>query len=424
MKVFKFGGASLESIERIKNVADILRDFQGEPLVVVVSAMGKTTNELEKVAEHYYRRQRETASQLLYSIQNRHLQLAHQLIHDHGNPLFGQLRKLNAEMEWQLGEKPYEPYDYYYDQIVSKGEVMSSLIAHAFFGQEGLVSQWLDAREVMRTDDTFRDGRILWEETQSQIDQKVKPLLKNAGILISQGFIGSTETGDTTTLGREGSDYTAAIFANMLDAESLSIWKDVEGLKNADPRLFNDTVHIREVNYNEVIEMAYYGAQVIHPKTIKPLQNKNIPLLVKCFLDKSLPGTLIHGTNGTLKLPPVIVLKQKQVLITVTTRDFSFISEENLSAIYTIFHDLKIKPNLMQSGAISFSCCIDQDAEKVEKLIKTLYSRFKITYHEGLELLTVRHWTKENGLVERLTRSKHILLEQKSPQTIQMVLQN
>lgn len=424
MKVFKFGGASLESIERIKNVADILRDFQGEPLVVVVSAMGKTTNELEKVAEHYYRRQRETASQLLYSIQNRHLQLAHQLIHDHGNPLFGQLRKLNAEMEWQLGEKPYEPYDYYYDQIVSKGEVMSSLIAHAFFGQEGLVSQWLDAREVMRTDDTFRDGRILWEETQSQIDQKVKPLLKNAGILISQGFIGSTETGDTTTLGREGSDYTAAIFANMLDAESLSIWKDVEGLKNADPRLFNDTVHIREVNYNEVIEMAYYGAQVIHPKTIKPLQNKNIPLLVKCFLDKSLPGTLIQGTNGTLKLPPVIVLKQKQVLITVTTRDFSFISEENLSAIYTIFHDLKIKPNLMQSGAISFSCCIDQDAEKVEKLIKTLYSRFKITYHEGLELLTVRHWTKENGLVERLTRSKHILLEQKSPQTIQMVLQN
>lgn len=422
MKVFKFGGASLESIERIKNVAEILRDFQDEPLVVVVSAIGKTTNELEKVVEHYYRRQRETASQLLYSIQNRHLQLASQLIPDHSNPLFDQLRRLNTDMEWQLGEKPYQSYDYYYDQIVSKGELMSSLIAHALFCQEGLCSQWLDAREVIRTDDTFRDGKILWEETRLQMEQKVKPLLKNAGILISQGFIGSAETGATTTLGREGSDYSAAIFANMLGAESLSIWKDVEGLKNADPRLFNDTVHIQEVNYNEVIEMAYYGAQVIHPKTIKPLQNKNIPLLVKCFLDKSLPGTVINGNNGTLKLPPVIVLKQKQVLITVTTRDFSFISEENLSAIYTIFHDLKIKPNLMQSGAISFSCCIDQNAEKVEKLIKTLYSRFKITYHEGLELLTIRHWADENELIERLIKGKHILLEQKSPQTIQMVI--
>jgi aspartate kinase len=388
--------------------------------VVVVSAIGKTTNELEKVVEHYYRRQRETASQLLYSIQNKHLQLAHQLIQDHDNPLFGQLRLLNSEMEWQLGEKPYKPYDFYYDQIVSKGEMMSSLIVHALFRQEGMDSNWLDAREVIRTDDTFRDGRILWEETQLQIDQKVKPLLKNAGVLISQGFIGSTEAGATTTLGREGSDYTAAIFANMLGAASLSIWKDVEGLKNADPRLFNDTVHIQEVNYNEVIEMAYYGAQVIHPKTIKPLQNKNIPLLVKCFLDKSLPGTVIHGNNGTLKLPPVIVLKQKQVLITVTTKDFSFISEENLSTLYTIFHDLKIKLNLMQSGAISFSCCIDQNAEKVEKLIKTLHTRFKITYHEGLELLTVRHY--ENGLVERLTKGKSIWLEQKSPQTIQMVI--
>lgn len=420
MHVFKFGGASVENEERIRNVARILKAYTGNSLVVVVSAMAKTTNELEKVVEHYYLRQRETAATLLFTITERHLQLARHLIPDEHNTVFEQLRQLTHELEWQLGEKPYQPYDYYYDQIVSRGELFSSLIINAYFAQEGLPAHWLDARSVLRTDDTFRDGRIQWNISQHQMNELVKPMLASGKIVVTQGFIGSTEEGSTVTLGREGSDYTAALFANMLDAESLVIWKDVEGLKNADPKLFSDTQNIAEVNYNEVIEMAYYGAQVIHPKTIKPLQNKGIPLFVKCFLNAELPGTIIHETHAAIKLPAVIVLKQKQVLITVTSRDFSFITEENLSKLYTIFNDLKIKLNLMQNGAISFSCCIDQNAEKIERLIKTLHKDFKITYHEGLELLTVRHY--ENGIVDKLTNGKRILLEQRSPQTIQRIL--
>lgn len=422
MKVFKFGGASLENEERIQNVARILKEYAGESLVVVVSAMGKTTNELEKVVEHYYLRQRETAASLLFTIAERHLQIARQLVPDESNPVYEQLRQLNHDLEWQLGEKPYKPYDYYYDQIVSRGELFSSLIINAYLAQEGLPAHWLDARLVLRTDTTFRDGRIQWPDSQQQMNRLAKPLLSAGNIIITQGFIGSTDEAATVTLGREGSDYTAALFANMLDAQSLVIWKDVEGLKNADPKLFKETLPISEVNYNEVIEMAYYGAHVIHPKTIKPLQNKGIPLFVKCFLNSALPGTIIHNTQQAIKLPAVIVLKQKQVLITVTSRDFSFITEENLSKLYTIFNDLKIKLNLMQNGAISFSCCIDQNPEKIERLIKTLHKDFKVTYNEGLELLTVRHY--ENGIVDKLTNGKRILLEQRSPQTIQRVLKS
>lgn len=420
MKVFKFGGASLESVERIRQVALIVKDFVDEPLVVVVSAMGKTTNDLERVVEHYYRRQRETASELLYTIQERHLQLVSRLITGDQEAVTGTLRRYFHEMEWQLGEKPYQPYDFYYDQLVSRGELLSSVIVAAYFNQSGLSARLLDARSVLRTDATYRDGRIDWEVTQERMNLVVRPLLQAGEPVITQGFIGAESGGFTTTLGREGSDYTAALFANMLDAESLSIWKDVEGLKNADPKLFADTIPIEHINYNEVIEMAYYGAQVIHPKTIKPLQNKQIPLYVKCFLNKTLPGTLIHQEDGVGQLPPVIVLKREQVLITVTTRDFSFVTEENLSKLYNIFHDLKIKINLMQNGAISFSCCIDHNAGKMERLIKILHKDFLITYHEDLELLTVRHY--ENGIVARLTDGKRILLEQKSPQTIQLVL--
>lgn len=420
MKVFKFGGASLESGERIENVALIVKDYLDQPLVVIVSAMGKTTNELEKIVEHYYRRHRETAAELLANLIGKHTRLATRLMHHENDPVFDLLHRCYHEMEWQLGEKPYKSYDFYYDQLVSRGELLSSMIVAAYFRQEGIDTHWLDARQVIRTDETFRDGRVNWEATQALMATQASPLLRSGKVLLSQGFIGAAAEGITVTLGREGSDYTAALFANMLDAESLSIWKDVEGLKNADPKLFPDTIQIEKVNYNEVIEMAYYGAQVIHPKTIKPLQNKKIPLFVKCFLDKKLPGTLIHQEDDSLQLPPIIVLKKKQVLITVTSRDFSFVTEENLSRLYNTFHALKIKINLMQNGAISFSCCIDQNPEKIERLIKTLQQDFNITYHEGLELLTVRHYV--NGTVEALTAGKTMLLEQKSPQIVQLVL--
>lgn len=417
MKVFKFGGASLESVERIRQVGQIIQSFPEDKLLIVISAMGKTTNELEKVAQNYFLRKREIAAQLLYNIEQQHMQVAEALLGNRENPLFIQLQQFFTEAEWTLGEKPMRAYDYYYDQLVSLGELLSTAIVSAYFNSVGIRNTWLDVRDVFRTDDNFRDANIDWDITQRQVTEKVLPLFTHTNIVISQGFIGSTDQNESVTLGREGSDYSAAVFANMLDAESQTIWKDVEGLKNADPKLFPNTVNIPEISYGEVIEMAFYGAQVIHPKTIKPLQNKQIPLYVKCFLDKNLPGTVIKEVSDVRQLPPIIVLKKNQVLLHITSKDYSFITEEKISGIYEIFHGLKIKINLMQNGAISFSCCIDHNPEKIELLIKTLHNDFKINYNEGLELLTVRYY--QDSLLEELSNGHRILLEQRSPATIQ-----
>jgi len=420
MKVFKFGGASLESIERIRNVGAIVQSFPDEQLLIVISAMGKTTNELEKVAQNFFLRKREIAAQLLFNIEQQHVELAAALLGTREHPLFQQLQQFFTEAEWTLGEKPLRSYDYYYDQLVSLGELLSTAIVSAWFNQAGIKNTWVDVRDIFRTDDNFRDANIDWAFTQRSVTEKVLPLFKDTDIVIAQGFIGSTDQNESVTLGREGSDYSAAVFANMLDAESQTIWKDVEGLKNADPKQFPNTINIPEISYSEVIEMAYYGAQVIHPKTIKPLQNKQIPLYVKCFLNKDLPGTLIREDVDHTQLPPIIVLKKNQVLITVTSRDYSFITEDKISDIYEIFHGLKIKINLMQNAAISFSCCIDNNPEKIEQLIKALHQGFKLSYNEGLELLTVRY-TKD-GLLEELSNGRTVLLEQRSPITVQRIL--
>lgn len=420
MKVFKFGGASLESVERIQKVGAIVQSFQDEKLLIVISAMGKTTNELEKVAQNFFLRKREIAAQLLFNIEQQHLDVAASLLGTREHPLFQQLQQFFTEAEWTLGEKPMRTYDYYYDQLVSLGELLSTAIVSAFFNQTGIQNTWVDVRDIFRTDDNFRDANIDWAVTQRNITEKVLPLFNNANIVIAQGFIGSTDQNESVTLGREGSDYSAAVFANMLDAESQTIWKDVEGLKNADPKLFPNTINIPEISYSEVIEMAYYGAQVIHPKTIKPLQNKQIPLYVKCFLNKDLPGTVIKEDADHTQLPPIIVLKKNQVLITVTSRDYAFITEDKISDIYDIFHSLKIKINLMQNGAISFSCCIDNNPEKIEQLIKALHQAFKLSYNEALDLLTVRYF--KDGLLEELCNGRTILLEQRSPVTIQRIL--
>ncbi|RFS26460.1 aspartate kinase [Chitinophaga silvatica] len=417
MKVFKFGGASLESIERIRQVGQIVQSFPDEKLLIVISAMAKTTNELEKVAESFYLRKREIAAQLLFNIEQNHLRVAEGLLETREHPLFQQLQQFFTEAEWTLGEKPMRTYDYYYDQLVGLGELLSTAIVSAYFNTIGLTNQWLDVRDIFRTDDNFRDANIDWAYTQKQVTEKVAPLFNSANIIIAQGFIGSTDQNESVTLGREGSDYSAAVFANMLDAESQTIWKDVEGLKNADPKLFPNTVNIPEISYAEVIEMAYYGAQVIHPKTIKPLQNKQIPLYVKCFLDKNLPGTVIKEEADTKTLPPIIVLKKNQVLLTVTSKDYSFITEDKISDIYEIFHGLKVKINLMQNGAINFSCCIDNNPEKIELLIKTLHQQFKIAYNEGLELLTVRYY--QPAMLEEVSNGHKVLLEQRSAATIQ-----
>ncbi|WP_212003448.1 aspartate kinase [Chitinophaga sp. HK235] len=420
MKVFKFGGASLESVERIKQVAQIVQSFPDDKLLIVISAMGKTTNELEKVAQNFYMRKREIAAQLLYNVEQHHIQMAETLLGTRHHPVFQQLQQFFTEAEWTLGEKPVRAYDYYYDQLVGMGELLSTTIVSAFFNTVGLHNTWLDVRDIFRTDDNFRDANIDWAYTQKQVTDKVAPLFNETSIVIAQGFIGSTDQNESVTLGREGSDYSAAVFANMLDAESQTIWKDVEGLKNADPKLFPNTINIPEISYGEVIEMAYYGAQVIHPKTIKPLQNKQIPLLVKCFFDKNLPGTIIKEQADVRQLPPIIVLKRNQVLLTITSKDYSFITEDKISDIYETFHRLKVKINLMQNGAISFSCCIDHNPEKIELLIKALHSGFKIAYNEGLELLTVRYY--QDGLLEELSNHHTVLLEQRSRVTVQRLL--
>ncbi len=419
MKVFKFGGASVNSAERIKNVGHILQFWSHEKIMVIVSAMGKTTNALEKVADAFFAGKKEEALQLFEQVKKQHLTTAKYLLVTHYLPCEEQLKNFFTEAEWLLHDKPVRDYDYYYDQVVSVGELLSSTLVSFYLEEAGIANTWVDVRDIFRTDDDFRDANIDWEYTSSKVHSSIVPLFNNTNIILTQGFIGSTDENESTTLGREGSDYSAAVFANMLDAEHLTIWKDVENVMNADPKQFSGAQPIAELNYNEVIEMAYYGAQVIHPKTIKPLQNKNIPLLVKCFLNPALPGTIIHN-KPVHHLPPIIVLKEKQVMLKMSSRDFSFIGEQHVGHLYHLFEKLHIKPNLTQNGAISFVSVLDDRSEKIEKLALEASAFLDVQVAKELSLLTIRHYTTE--VLEKLTAGKNILLRQQTPETIQVLL--
>lgn len=418
MKIFKFGGASVNSSDRIKNVPGILNKYSGEKLLIVISAMGKTTNALEKVAEHFFKGEQMAALSLFEEVKQQHTTLTKDLLPEHNAQALNDLNNVFTEIEWLLHDKPVKEYDYYYDQVVCAGELMSTIIISAYLNSVGKANKWIDVRDVFRTDDNFRDATIDWEFTQNKVDELIAPLLNVQDIIITQGFIGSTDQNESTTLGREGSDYSAAIFANMLNAENLSIWKDVEGVMNADPRLFPEATIIKALSFDEVIEMAYYGAQVIHPKTIKPLQNKNIPLRVKCFLQPDLPGTII-SSSGENKLPPIIVLKQQQVLLGLHSKDFSFVGEHYVSDLYKFFAEVKLKPNLIQTGAVSILCCVDDNKSKVEKLALTASDLFDVVIEKDLTLLTVRHYNAD--VLDQLIIGKTILLEQKTSETIQVL---
>lgn len=419
MKVFKFGGASVSTVERIGNMARIMQERKDEKIVVIVSAMGKTTNALEKVAEAFFDGKKDEALQLFEQVKQQHLNTAKQLLVTHYLQCEAQLRDFFTEVEWLLHDKPVRDYDYYYDQVVCTGELFSTAIVSAYLNEAGVDNQWMDVRDIFRTDNDFRDAVIDWEITSANINRLVTPVLEEKNIVLTQGFIGATDENESTTLGREGSDYTAAVFANILDAESQTIWKDVESVMNADPKQFPDALPIPELNYNEVIEMAYYGAQVIHPKTIKPLQNKGIPLYVKCFLDASLPGTVIHN-RPVHNLPPVIVLKEKQALMEMSSRDFSFIGEQHVGHLYNLLEKLHIKPNLTQNGAISFLCVLDDRPEKIEKLALEASAFLDVQVKKELSLLTIRHYTGE--VFEKLTSGQTIILRQQTPETIQVLL--
>jgi len=420
MKVFKFGGASVNNVERISKLGSILKEFTSEKILVVISAMGKTTNALEKVVNAFYEGKKQEALQLFDLVKQQHLTMAKQLLVTHYLECEQRLKDFFTEAEWLLYDKPQREYDYYYDQVVCTGELLSTTIISCYLNETGVANKWLDVRDVIRTDDNFRDANIDWEFTSSIVSNSVMPLLSEHNIVLTQGFIGSTDENESTTLGREGSDYTAAVFANMLDAESQTIWKDVSAVMNSDPKQFPETQPISELNYNEVIEMAYYGAQVIHPKTIKPLQNKNIPLYVKCFLDPTLPGTVIH--NKTIHhLPPIIVLKENQAMIEMSSKDFSFVGEHHVAKLYELLGKIKIKPNLTQNTAISFIAVLDDRIEKIEKLAFEVSEIFDVQVLKNLTLLTIRHYNRE--IFEKLTQGKTILLRQQTTDTIQMLMQ-
>ncbi len=419
MKVFKFGGASVDSVERIRNLPAILRNFDTEKLLIVISAMGKTTNALEKVVDAFYSGDQPKALELFNQIKQSHLQIAESLGAPENSGFQQKMAEFFTEVEWLLHDKPVRSFNYYYDQIVCIGELLSTSIVSNFLQTTGIANQWVDVRDIFATDDQFRAADINWEKTSTLVGEKIFPLFQKNNIVLTQGFIGSTDANESTTLGREGSDYSAAIFANLLKADSLTIWKDVEGVMNADPKAFPDAIFIRELGYDEIIEMAFYGAQVIHPKTIKPLQNKSIPLHVKCFLDPHLPGTLIHSKHIS-KLPPIIVLKQNQALIHLRSKDYSFVGQEGTAQLYRILSEQHIQANLLQTGAVILQVCADHIPEKIEKLAWEASRIFDVEVEKGLTLLTIRHYQKE--LLEKLIRDRKIVLQQWSPETVQTLM--
>lgn len=417
MKVFKFGGASISDADRFRNTSRIIQSAGGK-LMVVISALGKTTNALESVARDFFEGRSEAALAGFESLKKQHIEILESLVSD-AEEGKQKLRDVFTEAEWLLHDKPVRGFDYYYDQIVCCGELLSSIILHQYLLSQNLKSRWTDARDIIRTDNNFREGMVDWHVTSLQIEEKIKPLFEMADIIITQGFIGSTDENESTTLGREGSDYTAAIFSNMLTAESLTIWKDVDAVMNADPRHFPEAVKLTLLSYTEVIEMAYYGAQVIHPKTIKPLQNKQIPLYVKSFMDPALPGSVISDKSMS-NLPPIIVLKEKQVLITFGSKDFSFVEDKPVEALHEIFQRVRMKPNLTQNAAISLLCCFDDRPDKTELLASEAAVLFDVSLEKDLTLLTVRHYDQAG--IEKLTKGKKVVLEQRTPQTVQMLM--
>jgi aspartate kinase len=418
LKVFKFGGASVKDASGIKNVGNILQNYKDDPLMVVVSAMGKTTDALERIVAAHANKTGE-ATKLLEDLKQAHYVIMSDLFEE-GHAAFDDVNDTFVAIEWILEEEPHPNYDFLYDQIVSVGELVSSKILAAYLNHAGLPTQWLDARDIILTDDIYREGWVQWDETVENALKIAKPLVEKGGFVLTQGFIGSTSENFTTTLGREGSDYTAAIFSYCLDADSMTIWKDVPGVLTADPRIFENVAKLDRLSYKEAIEMTYYGAKVIHPKTIKPLQNKSIPLYVKSFINPEAPGTFI-GPDVDDLYPPMVALEKNQALLNISTRDFSFVAEHHMSHIFTKIAEFRLQVNLMQNTAISFAVCVNNVDDRVEKFVESIEKDFKVVVDdEGLELTTVRHYTPHT--LEMLRSGKIILVEERTKNTVQMVM--
>ena len=419
MLVFKFGGASVKSAEAVRNIVEILQRFEKEKIVVVVSAMGKTTNAIERIIEHYAAGKSDSLKQAYKELKDYHLDIVNGLFEDKGHRVFADVEQLFTEMADRLAKEPTLNYDYDYDQLICFGELLSTTIIAHYLNSSKVTTRWMDIRRSLKTDNSWREAKIDWELSGRLVNEHFA--FNGERILITQGFLASTINDQSTSLGREGSDYTAAVLAFMLKAENVTIWKDVPGVLNADPKYFDDTILLEKLSYLDAIELAYFGTSVIHPKTIKPLQNKNINLYVKSFVDPEAPGTLV-GNLSYDKLTPSFIFKMDQVLIRISPLDFSFINEGNLEEIFGIFSKHSLKINLMQNSAISFKMIVNNDKRKLRLVTDELEEKYKVAYQTGLELVTIRYF--DQSTIDRVMINKELILEQRGLKNIELLIRD
>lgn len=420
VEVFKFGGASVNSAQAVQNMASIVKRYHnaGRQMVIVVSAMGKTTNALEQLVPNA--KQEDEQEIIFKNLVDYHLQIVRHLFPNPSDEIYVKLRALFADLE-ESRKRSSGEYNYDYDQVVSYGELLSTTIISAYLEQCGVGNQWVDVRKIIVTDGANRCAQVDWSRTMEN-REALEQFLKGGRSVVTQGFIAASKDGVTTTLGREGSDYTAAVLSYMLEVKRMTIWKDVPGFLNADPKYFPDTVKIEEMPYHEAIEQAYYGASVIHPKTIKPLQNKQIPLYIKSFINPEAEGSVVGPYEVIKPQIPLYIFKENQVLMSIMPKDFSFIAEENLQRIFSILSQVGVSVNLMQNSALSFSICIDYNKILIDQLIERLSADFKVRYNREMELVTVRHYTQE--IIDSIVAGRKVFLEQRSRDTAQLVVED
>ena len=419
MKVFKFGGASVKDAQAVKNVARILSLYDGEKLGIVISAMGKTTNAMEKVIDAYWIKDEVLFQDLVEEIRQFHYEIMDVLFSDRESKVFDAVDQVLRDLGERFKEDRSGSYDFEYDQLVGFGELISTKIVSSFLIESGFSAKWMDARTLIQTNNIFREAEVDWEQTEHDFQSKFVPEFDGTDILVTQGFIGANSS-STTTLGREGSDFTAGIVAYCCNADNVTIWKDVPGMLNADPKWFDHTVKLDQISFREAIELSYYGASVIHPKTVKPLQNKRISLHVKSFLDPSAEGTVIQESTTSDHLVPSFIFKMNQVLFSISPKDFSFIVEKNLSDIFARLSKANAKINLMQNSALKFSILLDGDKVDSSQILEVFKDSYDVKFNEGLELVTIRHY--DQATIDRVTEGKEILLQQKTRETARLIV--
>lgn len=420
MIVFKFGGASVNSAAAVRNMAEIVRRYYGRRLAIVVSAMGKTTNNLERLVPGVSPASEIPA--LIGKVEEYHLQIVRELMPNPDHEVYHAVSMMFSRLREAIAANPSptpESYNADYDRVVCFGELISTTIISHYLNHLGLTNRWVDVRQIIATDTNHREGKVDWERTRSNT-QVIDSMITDNTMVVTQGFIAGAPDGSATTLGREGSDYSAAILSHCLGADSMTIWKDVPGFLNADPKYFSDTVKIAQIPYNEAIELAYYGASVIHPKTVKPLQNRNIKLNIRSFIDPEADGSVVGPFERIEPETPLYIFRNQQVLLSILPKDFSFIAEDNLQKIFGVLAEVGVRVNMMQNSALSFSVVVDDNAQLLDSMISRLGKTFRVRYNRGLQLITIRYYTQ--AVIDRIVAGRPILLEQRSRSTVQVLV--